>query len=94
MPTIPPPTTTAARSGLMMTPDQLAEAGRLLFGARWVSELARAVGVDGRTVERWRDGGYPIPPKKAGRIRELLQQRIEEIAELLARLSDQTDRRR
>ena len=66
-----------------MTPDQLAEAGRLLFGVRWVSELARAVGVDNRTVVRWRDGAYPVPPKKAGRIRDLLQQRSEKIAEML-----------
>lgn len=42
-----------ARDDEIMTPDELQTAGEKLFGPRWQTALARALGVDGSTVRRW-----------------------------------------
>ena len=42
--------------------DLLARVGVTLFGAEWVSPLARELGVALRTVQRWAAGDVPVPP--------------------------------
>ena len=44
-----------------MTPDLLRDAGEALYGPLWQSELARALGVNGRTVRRWMAKDNAIP---------------------------------
>ena len=53
-----------------MTPVLLHNVGAALYGPRWQSELARALGVSDRTVRRWAAGTHPIP---AGLYLELLR---------------------
>jgi len=43
-----------------MTPAELARLGRALYGPRWQTALARAVGVTSRTVRRWLAGDNTI----------------------------------
>ena len=44
-----------------MTPDDLREAGKKLFGYGWQTRLAKELEVDRRTVRRWVSGAVPIP---------------------------------
>ncbi|WP_228129892.1 helix-turn-helix domain-containing protein, partial [Acinetobacter baumannii] len=36
-----------------MTPEELRQAGEILYGTHWQSELARAIDVDPRRVRQW-----------------------------------------
>lgn len=62
-----------------MTPARLAEIGRALYGPRWQSELARAVGVQYRAVRRWMTGERAIPSRLETELVELAKRRREEI---------------
>jgi hypothetical protein len=44
-----------------MTPAELADIGRALYGERWQSALARAIAVSDRTMRYWAAGERPIP---------------------------------
>lgn len=44
-----------------MNAEQLERAGRGLFGERWQSPLARAVGVSIPQMQRYAKGSYEIP---------------------------------
>lgn len=54
--------------------DHLIAAGRALFGERWQTDVARALGVDSRRVRQWMAGERPIPagvwPDLAGLVRQ------------------------
>lgn len=59
---------------LSMTPTQLAEAGRKLYGERgWQTRMAEALGVDGSTVRRWVSGTVPVPTTAAAALRCFLE---------------------
>ena len=58
-----------------MTTALLREAGEALFGPRWQSEMARALICSARTVRRWDEGSYPVPPAAWADIRALLRDR-------------------
>lgn len=58
-----------------MTPDLLREAGEALYGARWQSDLARALGVTDRTMRRWLAGAFAVPERIGSEIRALLKAR-------------------
>ena len=58
-----------------MTTALLREAGEVLFGPRWQSEMARALDVSDRTVRRWDKGSYSVPPGAWANIRALLKSR-------------------
>ena len=62
-----------------MTPADLAAAGRLLYGDAWQMPLARALGVDRRTVGRWAAGSAPIPGGVADEIAALRGPRAHEL---------------
>jgi len=68
-----------------MTPDALASAGRLLFGGQWQSPLARALGVNRRTIQRWLSGTETPrdPDYIQARLRALLKARRDGIREHL-----------
>ncbi|WP_182333661.1 transcriptional regulator [Stenotrophomonas acidaminiphila] len=65
---------------------ELEQAGKLLFGERWQSELARAIGVTDRLVRMWVAGKSPPRPAVRGKIVELLRARQEEITAVLRAL--------
>lgn len=44
-----------------LTPEQLKQAGELLYGNQWQSDLARALQVDARRVRDWLQERRPIP---------------------------------
>lgn len=44
-----------------MTPAELIEIGKFLYGYGWQTRLAEALMVDGSTVRRWVSGAVPIP---------------------------------
>ncbi|EPO7973252.1 hypothetical protein ACUF8B_003755 [Escherichia coli] len=54
----------------------LISSGQLLFGERWQTELARALGLsDGRRIRQWLSGDRPIPVGIWDDLRELLEDR-------------------
>ena len=55
-----------------MSPAELAQAGRELFGYGWQTRLAERLGVDGSTVRRWVSGAVPVPNPAAAAIRAYL----------------------
>ena len=44
------------------TPETLNAVGRLLYGSGWANQMATALGVNIRTLQRWRNGQNPIAP--------------------------------
>lgn len=56
-----------------MTPEQLRQAGELLYGNQWQSDLARALEVDARRVRDWLQERRPIPVGVKTEIVELLK---------------------
>jgi len=62
-----------------MTPDDLATAGRSLYGGRWQTSLARDLHVSDRTMRRWLAGHSPIPAHAEHQIRSVLLARFSKI---------------
>lgn len=60
----------------------LAQIGNALYGPRWQSELARALGVSDRTVRRWA-AGAEVPVGAQSEAQLLLRRRIGELGDLL-----------
>jgi hypothetical protein len=56
-----------------MTPNELAAAGERLYGARWQTPLAAALGVNPRTLRRWVSGQNAIPETVDADIGTLLE---------------------
>lgn len=69
-----------------MTPTNLAEIGRALYGERWQTALAADLGVADRTMRRWAAGTSPAPPGIEAELRRLLEERGVEIGRLLAEI--------
>lgn len=74
----------AAMPDAAMTPDEFRDAGERLFGARWQLALARALGVDGRTVRRWLAGERKVDRQTCRHIG--LLERLQAAGELEAYL--------
>src|SRR5271155_4502386 len=70
-----------ANSGI--TPDQLAAAGRTLYGERWQTSLATDLNVVDRTMRRWLAGESSIPDGVHDELRLLLVIRAREIEDLV-----------
>lgn len=70
-----------------MTPNQLEKCGKALFpGRNWKSSLAKALGVDRMTVNRWNDGDYTMPDEPINwdiKIRALMEKQVKELTKLL-----------
>jgi hypothetical protein len=58
-------------------------AGRALYGERWQSALAGALGVNIRTVRRWAAGQQEAPEAIVARLKNLIHLRITELENLL-----------
>ena len=58
-------------------------AGRALYGERWQSALAGALGVNIRTVRRWAAGQQEAPEAIVERLTNLIHLRITELENLL-----------
>lgn len=70
--------------------DELAQVGRLLFGERWQSDLARALGTSARMMRYWVAGTHSCPPDIRPRMVALLQRRVEDAKEMIVRLGQST----
>lgn len=79
--------------GTATTIDRLRCAGEALYGSRWQSDLARALGVGDRRVREWAAGERRTTLGVWVEIAKLLRQRAAVIAELLADLDHRTSER-
>ena len=61
-----------------MTPHELETRAVVLYGPQWQTALAKRVGVDARTVRRWKADDRPIPDW-LGVILDLLERYPKEI---------------
>ena len=77
----------------MVTDDQddLAEVGKLLFGERWQSDLARALGTSARMMRYWVAGTNGCPPDLRPRLIALLQERGNDVDAMIVRLGRSTE---
>lgn len=66
-----------------MTPARLSAIGRALYGDRWQSALAAALGVADRTVRRWAAGTSPVPDGAARDMTALLNERAGMLRDLI-----------
>jgi len=62
-----------------MTPTLLRAAGELLYGSRWQSDLAEALGVSPRTVRHWASGARPVPDGAWDEVLRLVRDRMNAI---------------
>ena len=69
-----------------MTPATLTAAGEALYGPLWQSDLAQALGVNRRTVSRWKSGQNEIPEGLAEDLWELMARRADLIEMVMAEL--------
>ena len=66
-----------------MKPDDLATAGRALYGDRWQTSLAHDLHVSDRTMRRWLAGDSPIPRQIENEVRAVLAERLAEISGMI-----------
>lgn len=74
-----------------MTPTTLARVGEALYGPLWQTQLARDLGVAGRTVRRWAAGSHDMPPGITADLTRLCDHRAAEIdaaADMLREMLD------
>lgn len=69
-----------------MRAEQLRAIGEAMYGPRWQSELARALGVTDRTIRRWAAGEWPVPSPVQAEIKTLLKSRSSTLREILQTL--------
>jgi hypothetical protein len=62
---------------------RLARGGKALYGGRWVSRLADALGVHHQTVRRWESGEVAIPGEMMDRVKGLLVDKSAELNDIL-----------
>lgn len=65
---------------------ELCKTGMLLFGARWQSDLARALGTSTRMMRYWVAGTHPPPDDLSLRLIKLIEARIDAMREMVIRL--------
>jgi hypothetical protein len=75
-----------------MTPDELAAAGRALYGERWQTSLAIDLSISDRTMRRWLVSQTLIPDGFQRELRQVLIRRFREIGALIGYLVNPSDR--
>lgn len=72
-----------------LTPEELAEAGRVLFGDRWQSDMARELRLsDSRRIREWISGERSIPSGVRADVVKLLRLRATAAEDLAIRLEN------
>lgn len=66
--------------------EALREAGTLLFGVRWQSDLARALGTSARMIRYWVAGTHLPPTDLRQRLCRLLHERVGKMQDMITRL--------
>lgn len=61
----------------------LADLGSALWGPQWQSPMARALGVNLRTVQRWAAGDHPVPASITEELTGQLRRHHARIAAML-----------
>lgn len=69
-----------------LSPALLREIGEARFGPLWVLPTARRLGRSRKTIERWRDGAWPIPEDVWPVLAADLREHRSTLGELLRRL--------
>ena len=69
---------------MTMTPEFFQQIGEALYGAEWRLPLSRALGVNYKTIRRWRTGDQLVPAGVAVELRRLLVYELESRKQLLA----------
>jgi len=62
-----------------MTPQQIVTLARLLFGSRYATDTARALGVSRECVVRWAKGDWSPAPAKVEALKAIAAQRVTDI---------------
>lgn len=74
---------------LRMTPEELKQAGEILYGAQWQTELARAIDVDPCRVRQWLTGERLIPTSLRSEMILLLKEKSRKSVEYADYLDQQ-----
>lgn len=64
-------------------PNLITQYGRALYGARWQSLMAEALGVNERTVRRWGKGEFEPPDGVYEDLRKLVRAKIADLRAML-----------
>lgn len=64
--------------------DVLREAAQLLYGETWQTQMAKALDVNVRTVQRWHAESFNVPGSIHENLAALLRERMTEIKQFLA----------
>jgi hypothetical protein len=75
-----------------LKPDELGDVGRVLYGERWQTALADALGVTDRALRYWLNGSVSPDITHVRRIVALLERMQENAADLVGRLRKRADR--
>lgn len=70
-----------------MTLQELETTGAALYGPRWQTDLARALGVADRSMRRWVAGQNAVPEGLRPKLLALVAERIDELTRVQAALS-------
>jgi len=62
----------------------LAALGEALYGSEWITEMARDLRVNRRTVQRWRSGAQPVPSGALEAAAEIALERLGHLGHLAA----------
>ncbi len=73
-----------------MTSALLARVGKALYGPRWQTDIARALGVSDRQVRRWASGDAPVPAHATGELVRLCRVRSVDLAKLAGEIERKT----
>lgn len=69
-------------------PRRLARIGYMLYGAHHIEHLSRLLGVDRKTVYRWRSGATPVPARVWGPLKVALLKRRSDIMDIMESLDE------
>lgn len=70
-----------------LTKEELAAVGAALFGSRWKSELAQALGRHHDTVKGWASGKRSIPETVTKELHTLVNSRILDLRSLAVKIA-------
>lgn len=76
------------RADAVLSPEELAEVGRILYGERWQTELGRALGRPPRGIRFLASGHSPVNAAIARQILDIVRKKQHELVELAAMLTE------